>query len=59
MKVMAEAEQPDIGADGVEIIENMGEWFCARRDQRQGACQHVEVESYARSFADVNAFAED
>ena len=56
---MAEAEQPDIGADGVEIIENMGEWFCARRDQRQGACQHVEVKSYARSFADVNAFAED
>ncbi|PZV36372.1 hypothetical protein [Mesorhizobium kowhaii] len=49
---MAEAEQSNIEPEGVEVIENMGEWFVRVVINGKAHVSTFEVESYARSFAD-------
>jgi len=49
---MADAKKADPEPDGVEVVENMGEWFVRVVVNGKAQVSTFEVEAYARSFAD-------
>ncbi|RJT29299.1 hypothetical protein D3242_28875 [Mesorhizobium jarvisii] len=51
-KAVADAKKTDPEPDGVEVVENMGEWFVRVVINGKAQVSTFEGEAYARSFAD-------